>query len=69
MKDGDNFSVERTRGKCCSKIILVKIVSNIAIDEITKLVGFGEIVNRDDVFDAPLVKRLDYVRADESGGT
>ena len=67
MQHRPRRAVEATGQKTREKILLVEIIGNPAIDEITEFLRAREIIDRDDLRHAPFVERFDEIRPDEPG--
>jgi len=48
---------------------LVQVVGDLTVDEVTKLVGPAQIVDRDNVGDTTLIERMNEIAANEAGGS
>ena len=69
VQNSRHVVVEVAVAEAFDEFVLVDVIGDLAVDQVAKLVGAGEIVHRDDVALAAQIERLDEVGADESRST
>ena len=66
MQDGIDLAIKLTRMKTRQKVALVKVITDLAIDQIMELGGIGQVINGNNVGDTTFIKCLDDIGTDKT---
>lgn len=69
MQNGIDLAIKVTSLQTRQKVTLVKVIADLAIDQVMKLGGIGQVIDRNDVGDTTLIERLDDIGAYKSCST